>query len=202
MGHAEFVVPIDEDLSYGTVEASAAISAPTFDDAVPPQGTFQDTAEEQLASAHGPAGVVPGYTYTKEDDEADSVFDQIDAKMKNETKKKKNEKVDDKSKRQKNESVHDQFKDLKAEMSTVSWTSGTQYQTWGHDSKHHKPERFMPVPEKLILERLQTRSLYSPEFMVVDIRRQMLENKLDDVKQVVANFVSTAKDNGVNESVT
>ena len=81
------------------------------------RGTFQDTAEEQLASAiRATAGVVPGYTYTKEDDEADSVFDQIDAKMKNrKRKKKKNEKVDDKSKRQKNESVHDQFKDLKAE---------------------------------------------------------------------------------------
>ena len=113
------------------------------------------------------AGVVPGYTYTKEDDEADSVFDQIDAKMKSrKRKKKKDEKADDKSKKQKNDSVHDQFKDLKAEMSTVTWDEWDAIPDIGDTTvKHHKPERFMPVPEKLILEKVADTSLYSPGSM-------------------------------------
>ena len=78
------------------------ISAPTFDDAVPPPGYIPGYGRGAIGfGTRATAGVVPGYTYTKEDDEADSVFDQIDAKMKSrKRKKKKDEKADDKSKKQ------------------------------------------------------------------------------------------------------
>ena len=181
------------------------ISAPTFDDAVPPPGYIPGYGRGAIGfGTRATAGVVPGYTYTKEDDEADSVFDQIDAKMKSrKRKKKKDEKADDKSKKQKNDSVHDQFKDLKAEMSTVTWDEWDAIPDIGDTTvKHHKPERFMPVPEKLILEKVaDSKPVLSGVHGLWDVRGQMLENKLDDVKASGSGASSSkAKDNGVNES--
>ena len=60
------------------------ISAPTYDDAVPPPGYIPGYGRGAVGfGTRASSGVVPGYQYTKEDDEADAIFNQIDARMKN-----------------------------------------------------------------------------------------------------------------------
>ena len=56
------------------------ISAPTYDDAVPPPGYIPGYGRGAVGfGTRASSGVVPGYQYTKEDDEADAIFNQIDA---------------------------------------------------------------------------------------------------------------------------
>ena len=69
------------------------ISAPTFDDAVPPPGYIPGYGRGAIGfGTRATSGVVPGYIYTKEDDEADSIFEKIDARMKSRKRKKNMEK--------------------------------------------------------------------------------------------------------------
>jgi pre-mRNA-processing factor 6 len=180
------------------------ISAPTFDDAVPPPGYIPGYGRGAIGfGTRATSGVVPGYIYTKDDDEADSIFEKIDARMKSRKRKKNMEK--EKNKKQKTNdkpNVHDQFKDLKAEMSTVSWDEWDAIPDIGDTTiKHHKPQRFMPVPEKLILEKVaDNKPVLSGVHGLWDVRGQMLENKLDSVKadnSHAANGSSTSN-SGIN----
>ena len=181
------------------------ISAPTYDDAVPPPGYIPGYGRGAVGfGTRASSGVVPGYQYTKEDDEADAIFNQIDARMKNRKRKKKND-IESKKKQQKTNdkpNVHDQFKDLKAEMSTVSWDEWDAIPDIGDTTvKHHKPERFMPVPEKLILEKVaDNKPVLSGVHGLWDVRGQMLENKLDNVNNNNNNNNSDNNNNngGIN----
>ncbi len=183
------------------------ISAPTYDDAVPPPGYIPGYGRGAVGfGTRASSGVVPGYQYTKEDDEADAIFNQIDARMKNrKRKKKKDDDIESKKKQQKTNdkpNVHDQFKDLKAEMSTVSWDEWDAIPDIGDTTvKHHKPERFMPVPEKLILEKVaDNKPVLSGVHGLWDVRGQMLENKLDNVNNNNNNNNSDNNNNngGIN----
>jgi pre-mRNA-processing factor 6 len=160
---------------------------PTFNDLKIPEGYVAGLGRGAVGFASTTARR-PGDTYTAEDDEADSIFDAVDARMRNRSKKRRRN--GDGTKAAKS-TVADQFKDLKAEMSVVSADEWANIPDIGdYTIKHRKTEQFMPVPENIIMEKVNQNV---PEATAVhglrDVRGQLLERKLDTLAGDVGAIV-------------
>ena len=144
----------------------------------PPPGYVAGLGRGAVGFAGTSSRVVRGQTYTKEDDEADDIFDAVDKRMKNRkslTKRQRDEAL------MKKPTVADQFKDLKQEMSAVSADEWANIPEIGdYTVKKRKVERYMPVPEKLIMEKVRQNQ---PEVSAVQglwtVRDQILGSKLN-----------------------
>ena len=144
----------------------------------PPPGYVAGLGRGAVGFAGTSSRVVREQTYTKEDDEADDIFDAVDKRMKNRkslTKRQRDEAL------MKKPTVADQFKDLKQEMSAVSADEWANIPEIGdYTVKKRKVERYMPVPEKLIMEKVRQNQ---PEVSAVQglwtVRDQILGSKLN-----------------------
>jgi pre-mRNA-processing factor 6 len=122
-------------------------------------GDYSETNYDAF-SGYSSRGLFQDTPYDKEDQDADAVWDAIDAKMDTRRKRRRDDRLIEELKKQRQErpKISDQFADLKSELQTMSDADWDQIPDIGDYSLKHKTntalqkrnEQFAPVPDHLL----------------------------------------------------